>query len=464
MTGARIYTAALIVLALVSASAAMAGAPSAMLDATRTVHEDGLVVLHAERTGLPLVKAVLIVRSGAVDEPNDLGGLASLTASLLTDGTGTRSAEAFSEEAGFIGASIGASAGADYTTISLSVLKKDLDKGFELFADALTNPAFLPEELERKREMVIGSLFQSLEDPDYVAWRAFANTVFGTHPYGRNTSGTPESIGQITRADIAGFHKLHFTPANSILAVAGDLDAGELEALLEKYFAAWRGFSTGKGTGPEKPALPAPASPEPQRILNEMDITQANIYFGHLGLNRSHPDYYAVQVMNYAMGGGGFSSRLMDKVRDDMGLAYSIHSTFRPYMDSGVFYVNVQTRNDSAMRVVEVIRSIISDVRDNGITEDELEAAKAYLTGSFPRRISTTGKTARFMALVEYFGLGLDYPEEYISAINALTLEDMREAGRKYLHPDRAVLSITADLEKAGLDNIDHMNQMDQKK
>ncbi|MCK4911825.1 MAG: insulinase family protein, partial [Thermodesulfovibrionales bacterium] len=231
-----------------------------------------------------------------------------------------------------------------------------------------------------------------------------------------------------------------------------DLDAGELEALLKKHLGTWRGTFTGTGTGPEKPALPAPAAPEPRRVLNEMDITQANIYFGHLGLNRSHPDYYAVQVMNYAMGGGGFSSRLMDQVRDDMGLAYGIHSTFSPYMGSGVFYVNVQTRNDSALRVVEVIRSIISDVRDNGITEDELDAAKAYLTGSFPRRLSTIGKTARFLALVEYFGLGLDYPEEYISTINALTLDDMRKAGRKYLRPARAVLSIAADLEEAGLD------------
>ena len=162
MTRARIYTTAAIVLALMSASPAMAIAPSAMLDATRTEREDGLVLLHAKRTSLPLVHAVMIVRSGAVDDPagpgKALGGLASLTASLLTEGTGTRSAEAFSEEAGFIGASIGASAGADYTTISLSVLKKDIDMGFELLAEALKDTAFLEEELARKKALVIGSL------------------------------------------------------------------------------------------------------------------------------------------------------------------------------------------------------------------------------------------------------------------------------------------------------------------
>ena len=464
MGARRLYTFAAMTMVLLALPCL---ALAASLDASRTVRKDGLVLLHSERTDLPLVKAILIVRSGALDEPGGLGGLASLTASLLTEGTMTRSAEAFSEEVEFIGAGVSASANRDYITVSLSVLKKDLDKGFELFADALTNPAFLPAELERRREMVIGSLFQSLEDPNYVASRAFMNTVFGGHPYGRNIQGSPGSLARITRDNIAEFHKLHFTPANSILAVAGDLDAGELEALLEKYLGSWSGTfigigigtgtGTGPGTGPEKSELPAPVAPEPESVLNNMDITQANIYLGHLGLRRSHPDYYAVQVMNYAMGGGGFSSRFMDKVRDEMGLAYSIYSTFRPYMRSGVFYVNVQTRNDAATRVVEVIRSIVSDVRDNGITEDELEAAKAYLTGSFPRRLSTTGKTARFLALVEYFDLGLDYPETYINTINALTLEDMREAGRKHLHPARAVLSIAADLEKAGLmeDNED---------
>ncbi len=442
MGARRLYTFAAMTMVLLALPCL---ALAASLDASRTVRKDGLVLLHSERTDLPLVKAILIVRSGAVDEPGGLGGLASLTASLLTEGTLTRSAEAFSEEVSFIGAGVSASANRDYITVSLSVLKKDLDKGFELFADALTNPAFLLEELERKREMVIGSLLQSLEDPNYIASRAFINTVFAGHPYGRNVQGSPESLARITRDNIAEFHKLHFTPANSILAVAGDLDSGELEALLDKHLGSW------EGKRPEKSGLPAPVAPEPERVLNNMDITQANIYLGHLGLKRSNPDYYAVQVMNYAMGGGGFSSRLMDKVRDEMGLAYSIYSTFRPYMRSGVFYVNVQTRNNAATRVVEVIRSIVSDVRDNGITEDELEAAKAYLTGSFPRRLSTTGKTARFLALVEYFDLGLDYPETYINAINALTLEDMREAGRKHLHPARAVLSIAADLEKAGL-------------
>ncbi len=451
MRARMLYTAAAMTMALL-ALASDGLALAASLDASRTVRDNGLVLLHSERTSLPLVKAVLIVRSGAVDEPHGLGGLASLTASLLTEGTLTRSAEAFSEEVEFIGASISASANRDYIMVSLSVLKKDLDAGFALFADALTNPAFEPAELERKRELVTGSLVQSLQDPDYIASRAFVNTVFGGHPYGRNVRGTPESLASITRADIEKFHKLHFTPANSILAVAGDLDAGELDDLLERHLGQWSGSSIGTGTGPEKSALPAPEAPEPRMVLNNMDITQANIYLGHLGLRRSNPDYYAVQVMNYALGGGGFSSRLMDTVRDEMGLAYSIHSTFRPYMDSGLFYVNVQTRNNATTKVVETIRSIINDVRDNGITEDELEAAKAFLTGSFPRRLSTAGKTARFLALIEYFDLGLDYPEVYISTINALTLEDIRKAARKYLHPARSVLSITADLEKAGLE------------
>ena len=416
------------------------------IDATRVVRDDGLVLLHAKRTKLPLIKVVMVIRSGSVSNPEGLDGLANMTAALLTEGTATRSSEEFSQEIEFIGASIGASAGHDYTTLSLSVLKKDIQKGFELLADAVLNPAFTKEEFLRKRELALGNLTRNLENPNYVSSRAFMNAVFGSHPYGKNNAGTPQSLMRITRDDLIDFHKTHYTPANTILAAVGDLDAGELDSLLNEHFGSWR------GEAPERPVLPALELKDPVTVFNRMDISQANIYFGHIGLERSHPDYYAALVMNYTLGGGGFSSRLMDRVRDDLGLAYSIHSTFSPYLESGVFYVNVQTRNDAASTVIREIRSIINNVRDEGITAEELESAKAYLTGSFPRRLSTMGKTASFLALTEYYGLGLRYPDTFVETINSLTLEDIKDAARKHLHTESAVLSIAADLEAAGLD------------
>jgi zinc protease len=415
------------------------------LNATRFVHESGLVVLHAQRDSLPLVKAVLLIRSGTVHDPEGLSGLASITASLLTEGTLSMTAEEFSEEVEFIGATIGASASSDSTTYSLHVLKKDIDAGFKLYSDALMNPAFDSEELDRKREIIIGSLELQLENPNYISRRAFMNAVLGSHPYGKNSSGKPESLRAINREHLTEFHKTHFTPANAILAVAGDLTREELERLISTYLAKWT------GPKPEKKPLEPTIAHGKSVVLNHMDISQANIYFGHLGVRRSHPDYYALQVMNFTLGGGGFSSRLMDRVRDDLGLAYSIRSTFAPFLHSGVFYVNVQTRNDAAETVIKEVKSIITDIKENGITKEELEASKAFLTGSFPRRLETIGRTAVFLALTDFHNLGLNYQEEYIKTINSLTLLDILDVASRHLRPENSVLSITADLEKAGL-------------
>jgi zinc protease len=163
--------------------------------------------------------------------------------------------------------------------------------------------------------------------------------------------------------------------------------------------------------------------------------------------------------MNYTLGGGGFSSRLMDRVRDDLGLAYDIRSSFDPYMHSGLFYVQVQTGNETAQKVLEEIRSIIDQVREQGVTQKELDAAKAYLTGSFPRRMSTMGKLAGLLASAEHYGLGLEYPEEYVAAINALTLDDVKEAARRHIRPGEFVLSVAGDLDVAGFGKEDGEEQ-----
>jgi zinc protease len=420
---------------------------AAALEAKREVLPSGLTVLHAERRNLPLVVLTLLVRAGMKDEPGDKAGLANLTASLLTEGTKNRTSLKLSEEVGFIGASLGASAGGDYTTVNLSVLKKDLEKGFELFADILLNPVFPPEELDRVRELIKGSLRESEDNPSFVASRAFKKEVYGEHPYGRLVRGTVEGLESTTRADILEFFSGHFLPNNSTLTVVGDLSGEELDDLIKRYLGEWR-----KGKVPPRKTTHVPGAGH-KVVTIEKDLTQANILLGHIGVRRDNPDYYALSVMNFVLGGGGFSSRLMDTLRERMGLTYGVYSYFASSLEPGAFQVGVQTKNESAGTVVEEILKEIRKIREEGVTEEELGDAKAYLTGSFPRRLDTMQKIVGFLSAVEFYGLGLDYIDKYPEYINAVTGDDVRRVARKYLDPENYVLVVVARQSEVNIGN-----------
>jgi zinc protease len=416
------------------------------LDVNSKVLENGLTVLHVERHNLPLVMVTLLVKSGSVNEPAEKAGLANLTASLLTEGTKKRTSIKISEEVEFIGAELGASAGADYCTVALAVLKKDINKGFELFSDVLLNPTFPEDEIQRKKQLIKGSLRQREERPSFIASRAFKREVFGEHPYGRLLEGSPETIDSIARKDIVGFYSEHFLPNNTILSVVGDLVPEELDGLLKKWLSGWE-------DKPLRPRnLPAVSPTEKKVVLIDKDITQANILIGHMGVRRSNPDHYALTVMNYILGGGGFSSRLMDSIRDEMGLAYDVHSTFSSRMHGGQFLAGVQTKNASAKTVIEEVLMHMERIKKEAVTDSEIEEAKAFMVGSFPRRIDTMKKIANFLAVVEFYGLGLDYPDKYREIINSITKEDVLRVAKKYLDTDNYVLVVVARQSETGLE------------
>jgi zinc protease len=399
------------------------------LDIKRTVLPNGLTVLQVERHNLPIVMVSLLVKASPLDEPADKAGLANLTSELLTEGTKNRKATGISEEIEFIGASLGASTDNDYTMVTLSVLKKDVEKGFEIFSDILINPTFPEEEITRNKELIRGSLRQREEDPSFVAARSFGKAVYGDLPYGRLVTGSAETIDAVRKEDITKFHAALYRPNNAIMCVVGDLTGDELDALVRRFLSEWKPAEV-----PKRPPVPAPGSKK-KTILIDRELTQANIIVGHAGISRENPDYYAVSVMNYILGGGGFSSRLMQSVRDEMGLAYSIHSFFAPYKEGGLFEASVQTKNESAHVVIGEIERQIRRMRNEEVSDRELEDAKAYLTGSFPRRLDTNRKIADFLVAVEFYGLGRDYIEKYPQHIRAVTKDDVLRVAVKYLDP-----------------------------
>jgi zinc protease len=420
--------------------------PSHALDVKRSILNNGLTLMVVERHNLPIVKVTVGINAGNLHEPEDKAGLASLTASLLTEGTKKRTAQQISEEIEFVGASLGASGGDDYITVNLSVLKKDIDLGFELLSDIILNPSFPEDELDKKRERIKGGLKAKEESPGFVASKNFKKAVFGVHPYGRLITGTAETLDRITRDDLVDFHSEYYAPNSSIMAVAGDVTSEEVRELLQKYFSRWHAIEV------KAPALPKLDSAKKRKTVTvDRDLTQANIIFGHIGVSRGNPDYYALSVMNYILGSGGFASRLMQNIREEKGLAYDIHSFFAADKYGGRFQVGLQTKNESANTAIEEVLKEIREIRDKPVSDIELSDAKSFLTGSFPMRIETGRRIANFLVAVEYYGLGIDYIDNYPVYIISVTKKDILRVAKKYLDPDNFILVVVADQEKAAL-------------
>jgi zinc protease len=412
----------------------------------RIMLKNGMVLLLSEKHDIPVVTIKMAIRAGSMAGPADKPGLASLTASLLTQGTARRTASQISSEIDFVGGSLSASGGGDFASASLRVLTKDLRTGLDLLSDVLLNPVFEQKEIDRKVKEVLAEIQRQKEEPDSVAGEVFVKEIFGEHPYGVTNDEVAEYLPKLVRQDIIDFHSTRYRPNNTIIAVVGDVGEKEIRQLFKKYFRSWNE----KGTPPQTLAQP-PA--RVKTIVQKIDknITQANIAMGHVGISRGNPDYYAVLIMNYILGGGGFSSRLMDNIRDNKGLAYDVHSGFSARKEPGAFSVSIQTKNESANEVITETLTEIRRMRKELVSEKELADAKAYLTGSFPLKMDTSAKIAGILAYVEIHGLGLDYPQKYPGLINAVTREEIRRVAKKYLHPDKMAIVVVANQKKAKL-------------
>jgi len=412
----------------------------------RIVLQNGMILLLAERHDIPMVTVNMAIKAGSTAAPHDKPGLAEITASLLTQGTTRRTAQQISSEIDFIGGSISTSGGSDFASASLRVLKKDIRSGLDLLSDVLLHPVFDQKEIDRKVKAMLAEIQRQKEEPGTVASEAFEKAVYGNHPYGWTNDEIAGYLQKITRQEVVDFYGSRYRPNDTIISVVGDVTEKEIVALLGRYFKEW-----------QRKELPPPAVapvPEVGRItVKKIDrnITQANINLGNIGIRRENPDYYAVLIMNYILGGGGFSSRLMDNIRDNKGLAYDAHSSFAANKETGIFEIGIQTKNESANEVIAESLKEMKRMQDEFVSEKELADAKAYLTGSFPLRMDTSAKIASMLTSIEIYNLGLDYPRKYPALINSITREDIQRVARKYLHPDSAVIVVVADQEKAKL-------------
>jgi zinc protease len=412
----------------------------------RIVLKNGIVLLLSEKHEIPMVTVSMAIKAGSVVEPGDKPGLASLTASLLTQGTAKRTANQISREIDFIGGSLSVSGGDDYASASLRVLKKDIKTGFDLLSDVLMHPIFDQKEIDRKVKETLAAIQQQKEEPAFIAGEAFSKAVFGGHPYGKTSDDIAAFLPKLARQDILDFYTRRYGPNVTIIAVVGDVTEKEVLSLLEDKFKGWKRVEEGR---PDRQAPPAIGAVTVKKL--DKNITQANIAMGHLGISRENPDYYAVMIMNYILGGGGFSSRLMDNIRDNRGLVYDVHSAFSAQKDPGSFRAWMQTKSESANESIDEIFKELKRIRTEPVSEKELADARAYLTGSFPLRMDTYAKIAGMLTSIEIYNLGLDYPRKYPALINAVTREDILRVAKKYLDPDRMVIVVLGNQEKIKL-------------
>ncbi len=407
---------------------------------------NGITVVVLEQHFLPIVEVHALIKTGSSQDPPEKAGLANLVASLLDEGTTTRSSKQLAEQIDFVGGALEIKASEDFTTASARILQKDIDLGFTLLADTLQHPAFQKTEFERIRSQILGEMASDNDDPGHVAMKAFNQLVFHGHPYRWPLNGTEESLSRINLTDVVNFYTKEYTPGQTILTVVGAVTAEQVTELVQIHFGAWK-----------KSPSPTRATKKPSRVdrktmqLIEKDLTQSNVILGHGGISRTNPDFYAITVMNHILGAGGFSSRLMDSIRDRQGLVYGIMSHFDARLMPGSFWVNFQTRTEATNQAIQSVLAEIKSIRESPVSDQELSEAKSFLVGSFPLRFDSTAKLAQVLAQVEFYGLGFDYFSQYPKWIDQVTKEDVQRVAKQYLNPQHYALVVVGNISKAKL-------------
>lgn len=406
---------------------------------------NGARVLFVEAPELPMVDVRVVFDAGSARD-GDKPGLASMTASMLTQGARNWDADALASRMEDVGAQLSASADRDMTSVSIRSLTQEPAFGtaLETLAGVLAAPTFKPDDLERVRQNTLIGLRQDEESPSTVAKKSFYRAVFGEHPYASDPSGTDTSVRALSPDDLKAFHARYYTGENAVVAIVGALDTTAAKALAERVVG-----KLPKGErAPPLPEVAQLAAGAAQRIV--FPSSQTTVMAGQPGMRRGDPDYFTLYLGNHILGGSGLVSLLMDEVREKRGLSYSTYSYFLPLAQPGPFMMGLQTRNDQADQAREVMIDTLKRFIAKGPTADELTAAKKNLSGGFPLRIAENSDIVAYLAVIGFYGLPLDYLDRFVERIEAISGDQIRDAFARRVHPERlAVVTVGGDGERA---------------
>lgn len=391
----------------------------------------GTLIVKADHS-LPLVSLRAAFLGGLRYEDPKLNGLSNFTAEVWDRSTTKRSAEDLARAVEDLAGSIGAFSGHNSFGLEGKFLSRNFDKGLELFAEVLTQPAFDPAEVEKARENILAAIKRREDQITAVTFQLFTETLYGDHPYGLQVLGSPETVKRITPGDLRTFYEKWARPADLVLTVVGDVDPDELKKRLDELFKKWRGRSL------KKPDIQPPASVEGLKTARrDMDRAQAHLVLGFLAPALDSPDRYALEVLDNVLSGMG--GRMFVELRDKQSLAYSLSSFYRPGLGTGSFGLYIAFDPAKIDEVRTGLREVLAGVIEHPITDEELRRAKEYILGTYEIGLQSYEAQASNLAFNELYGLGWDYGPKYLAGINAVTAAEVQAAARRYLDLNHAV-------------------------
>ncbi len=407
-----------------------------MPEVERVELPNGLVLYLVEDHALPKVEGYALIKTGSRFEPADKVGLAGIVGEVMrTGGSATRKGEEVDRLLENVGASVETGVGATSGTASLFALKENLPLALDILADLLRNPAFPDDKIELAMVQERTAISRRNDDVGDIANREFTKLLYGKdNPYARHSEY--ETLQNITRADLVAFHRRYFHPNRTILGLWGDFDRAEVKKLVEQYFGPWPKDAVEAQALPEVNLAAAPGV----YFIPKDDINQTNLRIGHLGGRLDDPDYYALSVLSEILG-GGFTSRLVKRVRAELGLAYAVGASWSAQYDyTGAFFIVCNTRSEATVQATKEILAEVKRITEGPVTPKELAVAKESLRNSIVFNFDTTGKIARRLMVYEYYSYPRDFLDKYRANVEKVTAEDIQRAARKYLHPDQLVI------------------------
>lgn len=413
----------------------------------RTSLANGLRVMVTPMPGRALVAASLSLRTGAVDEPSEIGGATVLAARALTEGTEVRDAIALTEAAERLGASLHAESGWDATSVSLDVPATRLEPAMDLLAEVVRRPAFPGSEVERLRDERLTDLLQARADPRRRADEAYVSSIYApVSPYHRPAGGAADTVEALTATDLRRIHASAYVPERAALVVAGDVDPEAVLRAAEALFGDWEASGSGATAVIDDTSA---VTDRFIRVVHRPGAVQTEVRIGHPGLRRLHPDYHAVSVMG-AILGGLFNSRLNMKLREEKGYTYGASAGFDLRRARGPFTARAAVNTDATVPALGEFLVELDRIREGLVTDPEINAARDYLVGVFPLRFETPGPVAGSLAGLFVHGLPDDELARYRTAIEAVTPDDVLRVARDHIHPERAAIVLVGDHDEFG--------------
>lgn len=409
------------------------------LDIQHWQTNNGAQVYFLESNSIPMLDVRVVFKAGSARDK--ISGVANLANGLLDTGAGDLDANAIAEAFEEVGARMSNAALRDMAVVSLRSLSDEvrLKPALDVFTTVVSQPTYPMADFKREKKRLLLGLKSSKQNPAAVGKRAFQKALFGEHPYGELSSGSEASVERIQRIHVQQFHKRYYVAKNAVIAIVGNADKPKAMQIAEQ-------ISSALAEGEAAAALPAVEQlSEALRQDIPMDVKQSHISIGQPGMKRGDPDYFDLYVGNHIFGGSGFASQLMQSIREDRGLAYSVYSYLSPMQELGPFAMGMQTKNEQREQAIELLMENLNSFIAKGPTQEQLDKALKNITGSAPLRTDSNSKLVEYLAMIGFYGLPLDYLDTFNDKVSAVTVDSIKDAWQRRIKPEKLVTVVVGD-------------------